>query len=136
MSNEEEGRKVLGEDLTDEEGIALAQLVNQPGWKILVRLIAEACRRSTAAVVKVKPGTPNKQQVIEDLQGVAYATNKFAADVLDSVKLHQRRAVKEAQRRETPVEKQVVQAPRFRMPMAELSPEDAALAAAQKQNQS
>lgn len=114
--NDGKGRVVLGADIAFDEGIALAQLVNQPGWKVFVRIVAEACRLSTAAVVKVKPGTPNRQQVIDDLQSVAYATNKFAADVLDSVKLHQRKAVQEAQRREKPTEDKP-QVPRFRMPM-------------------
>lgn len=124
-----EGRVVLGEQLTHEEGIALAQLVNQPGWKILVRIIAEACRRSTEAVVKVKPGTPNRAQIIDELQSVSFATNSFATQVLDSVKLHQRKAVQEAQRREKPAEEQPEQTPRFRMPIPKLSDADAALAA-------
>lgn len=127
-----EGRVVLGENLTFEEGISLAQLVNQPGWKILVRVIAEACRRSTEAVVKVKPGTPNREQVIADLQSVAYATNKFAADVLDSVKVHQRKAVEEAKRKEEPAQQkgeQPLHFSGFKMPIPKLSDADAALAA-------
>ena len=128
----DEGRVVLGDKLTQEEGIALAQLVNQPGWKILVRLIAEACRRSTEAVVKVKPGTPNRQQVIDDLQSIAYATNGFASSVLDSVKVHQRKAVDYAQRKEQPAQQEAekpLHFSGFKMPMPELSEADAALAA-------
>lgn len=131
----DEGRVLLGEHLTEEEGIALAQLVNQTGWKILVRLIAEACRRSTEAVVKVKPGTPNREQVIADLQSIAYSTNKFAADVLDSVKVHQRAAVKAAKRKDEPAQQEAekpLHFTGFKMPMPELSEADAALAAETK----
>jgi hypothetical protein len=98
---ESEGRKVLG-DLTFEERLSLAQLVNQPGWKILVRLMAEECRRATEEVIKLDPGTERYEQKLAGLQTTARAMNKFTAEVLDSVKVHQRVAVKQAQERENP----------------------------------
>src|SRR4029077_18459108 len=97
---ESEGRKLLGESLTFEERISLAQLVNQPGWKILVRLMAESCRQATEDVIKLDPGTERYEQKLAGLQTKARAMNIFSANVLDSVKLHQRTAVKEAQQRE------------------------------------
>ena len=114
----DDGRKLLGEGLNYEERISLAQLVNQPGWKILVRLMAEACRNATEDVIKVKPTAERYSEVITGLQTTAHAMNKFCAEVLDSVKLHQRTAVKEAQARETPT---LVAKPanRFQMPMPE-----------------
>lgn len=136
VTPEKEGRVVLGEKLTHEEGIALAQLVNQPGWMILVRLIAEACRRATEEVIKLDPGVERYEQKLVGLQTTSRAMNKFSTQVLDSVKLHQRKAVQEASNREKPKSEQAPVAPRFRMPLPELSPEDAALAAEQKQNQS
>src|SRR5260370_11709189 len=113
---ESEGRKVLGESLTFEERLALAQLVNQPGWKILVRLMAESCRRATEEVIKLDPGTERYDQRLTGLQTTARAMNKFSAEGLDSIKLHQRTAVKEAQQRENPT---LVPEPvqRFKMPM-------------------
>jgi len=111
----DEGRKVLGENLSFDERLALAQLVNQPGWKILVRLMAESCRRATEAVIRIDPGTDRYEQNLTGLQTTARAMNKFSAEVLDSVKLHQRTAVTEAQQRES--QQEVVPAPnRFRMP--------------------
>lgn len=113
-----EDRKVLGGNLTFEERISLAQLVNQPGWKILVRLMAEACRNATEEVIKLNPTVERYPEQLTGLQTTARAMNKFSAEVLDSVKLHQRTAVHEAQQRETPT-----LAPptpkRFRMPVAE-----------------
>jgi hypothetical protein len=114
-----ENRVILSENLTFEEGIALAQLVNQPGWKILVRLIAERCRRATEAVIKLDPSMERYEQTLVGLQTTSRAMNKFAADVLDSVKLHQRKAVQEAQRKEKPAEEKPKTMPRFRMPMPE-----------------
>jgi hypothetical protein len=117
----DEGRKLLGENLTFEERISLAQLVNQPGWKILVRLMAESCRHATEEVIKLDPGAERYDQRLQGLQAMARAMNKFTAEVLDSVKVHQRSAVKEAQQRENPT---LVPEPpnRFRMPMPEQSP--------------
>jgi hypothetical protein len=112
---EQEGRKVLGENLTFEERISLAQLVNQPGWKVLVRLMAESCRRATEEVIKLNPSVERYPAQLTGLQTTARAMNKFSAEVLDSVKLHQRTAVAEAQQRENP-ELVVPQKPRFQMP--------------------
>ena len=109
-------RKLLGDGLPFEEKLALAQLVNQPGWKILVKLMAEACRHATEDVIKVSPTQERRSEVLDTLQCIAHAMHKFSADVLDSVKLHQRVAVKEAQQRENPTA--VFEPPqRFRMPI-------------------
>jgi hypothetical protein len=113
----DEGRKLLGEGLTFEERISLAQLVQQPGWKILVKLMAESCRRATEEVIKLDPGTERYDQRLTGLQTTARAMNKFTAEVLDSVKLHQRTAVVEAQQRETPTLVSDTVS-RFRLPIA------------------
>ena len=118
-----EERKVLGETLNFEERLALAQLVNYPGWKILVRLMAESCRRATEEVIRLNPAVERYPEQLTGLQTTARAMNKFSAEVLDSVKLHQRVAVDEAQKRENPT---LVPEPvqRFKMPMLK-SPEGA-----------
>jgi hypothetical protein len=111
----DESRKVLGETLTFEERLSLAQLVNQPGWKILVRLMAESCRKATEEVIRLNPSVERYPEQLAGLQTTARAMNKFSAEVLDSVKLHQRTAVQEAQQRENP-ELVTLQKPRFQMP--------------------
>jgi hypothetical protein len=111
----DESRTVLGEALTFEERLSLAQLVNQPGWKVLVRLMGESCRRATEDVIKLKPTVERYLEQLGGLQTTARAMNKFSVEVLDSVKLHQRTAVAEAQQRETP-ELSIQQKPRFQMP--------------------
>jgi TRAP-type mannitol/chloroaromatic compound transport system substrate-binding protein len=109
-------RKLLGDGLPFEERLALAQLVNQPGWKILVKLMAEACHAATVEVIKLKPTQERYSEVLAGLQTTAHAMNKFSAEVLDSVKLHQRNAVLEAQQRENSTE--AFEPPqRFRMPI-------------------
>jgi hypothetical protein len=114
---ESEGRKLLGYGLSYDERIGLAQLVNQPGWKILVRLMAEACRNATEEVIKLKPTTERYAEVLTGLQTTAHAMNKFSAEVLDSVKVHQRAAVQEAQQRENPSLVAADPKNRFQMPM-------------------
>jgi len=90
--------------------------VNQPGWKILVRLMAESCRRATEEVIKLDPSTERYDQRLTGLQTTARAMNKFSAEVLDSVKLHQRTAVQEAQQRENP-ESVPTPTKRFQLPI-------------------
>jgi hypothetical protein len=96
-------RKLLGQNLNHEERILLAQLTTQPGWKVLVKLMAEACRAATEDVIKLDPSSPRYAEVVVAMQMNARAMNKFSAEVLDSVKLHQRRALQEANRIENPV---------------------------------
>lgn len=110
--------RLLGEDLTYEDRLALAQLVHQPGWKILVRLMAQACRKAIEEVIRLDPCTERHDQKLTALQATARAMNKFSADVLDSVKAHQRQAVQEAQQRENPTV-EVQQPGRFRFPAVE-----------------
>ena len=95
-------RELLGANLSAEERMALAQLSNQPGWGILVRLIAEACRNATEAVIKLDPSTDRYQDKVVALQTTARAVNKFSAAVLDSVMVHRNVAVTQAQRKENP----------------------------------
>lgn len=95
-------RNLLGQNLTFEERISLAQLTTQPGWKILVRLMAEACRNATEEVIKLNPTVPRYPEVLAGLQTTARAMNKFSAEVLDSIRVHQQKTVKEAQDKESP----------------------------------
>lgn len=86
-------RKLLGENLVFEERIALAQLTTLPGWRVLVKVMAEACRAATEEVIRLEPGSQGYQERLAGLQATARAMNKFSADVLDSVKVHQQNAV-------------------------------------------
>jgi hypothetical protein len=126
----EEGRKIVGANLDYEERIALAQLVHQPGWRILVRLMAEACRNATEEVIRLKPTTPRYSEVLTGLQTTAHAMNKFSAEVLDSVKVHEQKAMRDLKERENP---QLAHEPvnRFQMPM----PMPKSPAEGQQQNQ-
>lgn len=97
-----EERKVFGANLTLEEQVALAQLTTAPGWKILVKLMAEACREATEQVIKLNPTVERYPEQLTGLQTTARAMNKFSADVLDSVRVHQRKAVQAVQQQENP----------------------------------
>jgi hypothetical protein len=121
MSEDKKDRKLLSAGLGYEERIALAQLTQQPGWKILVRLMAEACRNATEEVIKLNPTSPRYPEVLAGLQTIARSMHQFSADILDSVKVHQRTAVKEAQQRENPAVEEIAPS-RFRMPQVK-SPE-------------
>lgn len=117
-------RKLLGEALPFDERIQLAQLTLQPGWMVLVRLMAEACREATEAVVRLDPTAERYQERLAGLQTTARAMNKFSAEVLDSVKVHKDRAVSEAQKNENPEkeEKSTTRFQGFRPPKAKNKP--------------
>jgi len=112
-------RKLLGAGLAFDERIVLAQLTLQPGWIILVRLMAEACREATEAVVKLDLTAERYQERLAGLQTTARAMNKFSAEVLDSVKVHKDQAVRAAQEKENPdavVEKSTTRFKGFKPP--------------------
>lgn len=98
-------RKLLGENLTQEERIVLAQLTHQPGWRVLVKMMAEACRDATELVIKLEPGSERYQERLTGLQSTARAMNKFSAELLDSVKVHQRNVVRQVNEGEKPAER-------------------------------
>jgi hypothetical protein len=106
-------RKLLGSNLSYDERILLAQLTTHPGWRILVKLMAEACRTATEEVIKLKPTVERYPEVLVGLQSTAHAMNKFSADVLDSVKVHQRKVVSEANSIESPAQVEEPSATRF-----------------------
>lgn len=98
-------RKLLGENLSQEERIVLAQLTHQPGWRVLVKMMAEACREATELVIKLEPGSERYQERLAGLQSTARAMNKFSAELLDSVKVHQRNVVQQVNEADQPTER-------------------------------
>lgn len=89
-------RKLLGQNLTYDERIHLAQLTTQPGWQILVKIMAEACRAATEDVIRLPNTEPRYPEVLAGLHTTARAMNKFSNEVLDSVRLHTAKAIHEA----------------------------------------
>jgi hypothetical protein len=94
-------RKVLGVNLAFEERVQLAQLTNHPGWSILVKVMAEACRNSTEEVIKLSPTSERYSENLEKLQMTARAMSKFSNDVLSSVREHLNSTVQAANTVET-----------------------------------
>jgi hypothetical protein len=88
-------RKLLGENLPFDERVSLAQLTTHPGWKILVKLMGEACRESTEATIKLDPSSERYPEKVVALQTTARAINKFTRELLDSVKVHNQTAITE-----------------------------------------
>lgn len=97
-------RKLLGENLPLEDRIVLAQMTQQPGWQVLVKMMAEACRTATEAVIKLEPGSERYQERLAGLQSTARAMNKFSAELLDSVKVHKRNVVQRVTSEQNPEE--------------------------------
>lgn len=93
---------ILGKNLSPEERIQLAQLTNHPGWSILVKIMAEACRASTEEVIRLNPTSERYTENLEKLHVSARAMNKFSNDVLESVREHLNVTVQAANATPTP----------------------------------
>ena len=81
-------RKILGQSLPYDERILLAQLTNHPGWVVLVKVMAEACRNATEEAIKVDPASERYLEVLSAKQTTARAMSKFSNEVLQSVREH------------------------------------------------
>src|SRR5437879_6059989 len=79
---------ILQNVLTQDERIILAQLSQQPGYKILVRLHDEECRRLNEAVIKLDPTEQDYEKRLMATQMEARAVNKFSVAILGSVAYH------------------------------------------------
>jgi TRAP-type mannitol/chloroaromatic compound transport system substrate-binding protein len=108
-----EPRKLFGRNFTREERIMVASLAQQPGWELLVRMMAEACRTATESVIKLDPTTERYPEVLMGLQTMARAMNKFSADVLESVRTIQVDVHKQLKAEDKPEEKEGVVSKRF-----------------------
>lgn len=89
-------KKILGVNLAFEERVQLAQLTNHPGWTILVKVMAEACRNSTEDVIRLDPTSERYSENLEKLQMTARAMSKFSNSVLSSVREHLNSTIQEA----------------------------------------
>lgn len=109
--------KFLGQNLPFDDRILLAQLTQQPGWRVFVKLLAEACRTANEEVIKVDPTIPRYPEVLTGLQTTARAINMFSSDILASMKAHFDVSVKESKEREgDDSEKIIGRFQGFRMP--------------------
>ncbi|VVB52049.1 Uncharacterised protein [uncultured archaeon] len=93
----------LGEKtLTVDERVELAQLTNQPGWNILVRLLSESCRNATEACIRLDPVEEGYERKVAALQAHARTLNKFSNDLIQSVKAHRKIAMDRLKEQENP----------------------------------
>jgi hypothetical protein len=110
-------RELLGANLPMNERIQLAQLAIQPGWTVLVKLMAEACRNATEEVIRLDPTKSERYtETVSALQMTARAINKFSGEVLDSVKMHQQIALNEIKESQELEEKTNTRFKGFQMP--------------------
>lgn len=96
--NTTEGQKpLLYDELTTPDRVSLANLVLQPGWSILIRMMESACTVSTQKVIKLDPEIADYDRKLAALQQMARSTNAFSARLLSSVDFHTQRGIAEQQ---------------------------------------
>lgn len=73
------------EELTPIERVNLSQLRTHPGFPVLEKLLATACKRATEAVVKLDPMDEGFERKLKALQQKARERNEFSMLVLASI---------------------------------------------------
>lgn len=75
---------LLGESLTLTEKVILANMTLHEGWKVLQKLMNEACTKANEAVIKLDPADTNYDRQVKVLQSRARNMNEFCLSVLKS----------------------------------------------------
>lgn len=79
---------LLRDELNLAERSALHNMTYHPGFKILQRMIDDACRLATEEVIKLDPGANNYERLLVSVQNKARAINEFASALRKSVDVH------------------------------------------------
>lgn len=76
------------DSLSFEDKTYLRALSKHPGYVILRKLMEDACRQATEAVIKLNPESENYSNVLKSRQIVARTTNDFCATLVKSIVMH------------------------------------------------
>jgi hypothetical protein len=107
--SEEIRAPLLYDDLNMEDRLYLANLQQQPGYKVLIKVFNAACARATRDVISLDPMAENYSRKLSALQQMSRAMNEFCAAVCKSVQWHSLKGLAE-QREEQEVEELVERA--------------------------
>ena len=93
--------KMLCRDLNEVEMAYLSNLCQHPGFKVIVKMMEEACENATREVIQLDPvNTDDYEHKLAILQLTARATNSFCSSFLKSVEVHANRAFADEQEKE------------------------------------
>jgi hypothetical protein len=70
------------------EQVVLANLVQHPGFKVLVKMFEQACEDATADVLKVNPEDANYERLLAATQQRSRSTHQFCERIRDSIQHH------------------------------------------------
>lgn len=76
------------DDLNLEEKIYLEGMTKHPGFKVMEKLLFDACKKSTDAVVKLDPTSDSYRRQLPNLQIIARVTNDVCGTLLKSIAMH------------------------------------------------
>lgn len=86
--SDEKKPALLHDQLSTTERMLLNQIVDAPGFKVLVKIMDSACVQATQEVIKVDPTLTNYKKVLEVQQQRARFINEFCSEVRRSVNYH------------------------------------------------
>jgi len=81
-------KKPLLSDLQDAQRVALASLVQHPGWRIVEDMHFEAVQAAKEELIRIDPGNPDAPRLLAACHTKARAVNDFSASVFKSIEYH------------------------------------------------
>lgn len=100
--------KLLCENLTLTERVFLNELRNHNGYKVIQKLLSDACLKATADVISLNPLEAEYNRRLAYLQQRSRVYNEFSADLLASMEWHGTEGVvqsKEAEKEDAQVDR-------------------------------
>lgn len=86
--------------LSPEDRVYLGNMSAHPGYQVLKKLISDACKQATEAVIKLDPADDQYDRKLKALQFTARAVNDFSSTLLKSVEMHSLMAAAEDAKKE------------------------------------
>lgn len=87
--------KMLCYNLTLDEKVYLANLVAHPGFRVLQRMMEEACKNAEAEVIRLNPEEDGYEKKLKARQLTARAMADFCTSLIKSFNVHTTAAVEE-----------------------------------------
>jgi hypothetical protein len=79
---------LLSAELHPTKQVMLANLVQQPGWRVVEEIFEAACRRAVENVISVNELSEDYERTLAVLHSKARERNEFSALVLKSIDWH------------------------------------------------
>lgn len=88
LKDEKDKTPLLMEDLTGQERTFLSQIVQHPGFSVIIKLFDAGCVRATQDIVKLDPEKPDYERLLTYRSQRSRNISEFSAWIRASVNYH------------------------------------------------